>query len=168
MKFAHQMTYAAPAPAVYAMLTDPKFQERRCAAGNPLESSSSVDRADDGGATIHLMRLLSVNLPGMLQKLAGDKIRLTETQTWAGGPADADRRDGTLEVRIHGQSGGVDGRLTMQGTGSQTTIGLEADIKINVPLVGGKIENYVAEMLGKFLAKDEELGTAWLKGEIQA
>jgi hypothetical protein len=168
MKFAHQMTYAAPVPAVYAMLTDPKFQERRCAAGNPLDSSSSVDHADDGGATIHLMRLLSVNLPGMLQKLAGDKIRLTETQTWAGGPADADRRDGRLEVRIHGQSGGVDGRLTMQGTDAQTTVGLEADIKINVPLVGGKIENYVAEMLGKFLAKDEELGTAWLKGEIKA
>lgn len=167
MKFAHEMTYDAPAPAVYAMLTDPKFQERRCAAGNPVESSSSVDRAEDGGATIHLMRLLSVQLPGMLQKLTGDKIRLTETQTWAGGPADAGQRQGTLEVRIAGQSGGVDGRLVMKGTESRTTIALDADIKINVPLVGGKIENYVAEMIGKFLAKDEELGAAWLKGEIK-
>lgn len=167
MKFAHQMTYDAPAPAVYAMLTDPKFQERRCSAGNPVEFSSSVDPADDGGATIHLMRLLQVNLPGMLQKLTGERIRLTETQTWAGGPADADQRDGRLEVRIAGQSGGVDGRLTMKGTQATTTVSLDADIKINVPLVGGKIENYVAEMIGKFLGKDEELGAAWLKGELK-
>ena len=167
MKFVHEMTYDAPAHAVYTMLTDPKFQERRCAAGNPVESSSSVDATDGGGAVIHLMRLLSVNLPGMLQKLTGDKIRLTETQTWAAGPVDAAQRAGTLEVRIAGQSGGVDGRLTMQGTDARTTVDLDADIKINVPLVGGKIENYVAEMIGKFLAKDQELGNAWLKGEVQ-
>lgn len=162
MNLAHQMTYDAPPPAVYAMVTDPEFQDRRAQAGNPVEADSSVTTDADGGATIEVSRLLAVELPGMLQKLVGDKIRIKETQIWLPGPAEAVNREGRLEVRIAGQSGGVDGVLTMAGTAERTVISLEATIKVNVPLVGGKIESSVADMLLKFLTKEEELGRAWL------
>lgn len=162
MKLVHVMTYDAPAAEVYAMLTDPEFQERRAQAGNPVECAASVSSNGDGGATIEVSRLLAVELPGMLQRLTGDKIRIKETQTWVPGPADADTREGRLEVRIAGQSGGVDGTLRMTGTAKQTRIDLDATIKANLPLVGGKIESFVAEMLTKFLTKEEELGRAWL------
>jgi hypothetical protein len=33
---------------------------------------------------------------------------------------------------------------------------------VKVPLVGGKVESYVAGMLDKLLTKDAELGRAWL------
>lgn len=168
MKLTHVMSYDAPAPVVYAMLTDPEFQDRRSKAGNPVECDASVTANADGGATIEVSRLLSVDLPGMLQKLTGGKIRIKETQTWAPGPADADNRSGRIAVRLAGQNGGVDGTLTMSGTGDKTVVDLDADIKVNVPLVGAKIESSVAEMLVKFLSKEQELGRAWLSGDVTA
>ncbi len=165
MKLTHQMTYDAPAPTVYAMLTDPVFQDRRAQAGKPVEADASVTTTDDGGSEINVNRLLAVELPGMLQKLVGDNIRIKETQTWLAAPTDAMNRDGRIAVRIAGQGGGVDGTLRMTSTASETTVDVDATIKVNVPLVGGKIESYVAEMLVKFLNKEEELGRAWLKGD---
>lgn len=168
MKLTHVMSYDAPAPAVYAMLTDPEFQDRRSKAGNPLECDAAVTANVDGGATIEVSRLLSVDLPGMLQKLTGGKIRISETQTWAPGPADAENRSGRIAVRISGQSGGVDGTLKMTSSCDKTVIDFDADIKVNVPLVGGKIESSVAEMLVKYMTKEQELGRAWLSGDVTA
>ncbi|MGQ0844683.1 MAG: DUF2505 domain-containing protein [Sporichthyaceae bacterium] len=168
MKLTHVMTYDAPAGAVYAMLTDPEFQDGRAQAGNPLEASASVTAGADGGATIAVSRLLAIDLGGMLQKVIGDKIRIEETQTWLPGPLDADAREGALKAVIPGQPAGVNGRLVMSGAGAQTTIRLDAEIKVSVPMIGGKAESMIAEVLTKFLDKEEELGRAWLSGDAKA
>jgi hypothetical protein len=161
------MSYPAPAPAVYRMMTDPEFQRQRAKAGNPEQADSSVVTTDDGDVLITLDRLLAVQLPGMLQKLTGDKVRIHETQTWHHADPEATKRDGRLTVGVAGHSGGVEGTLHLDGSPDATAVVVDAEIKIGVPLVGGKIESWIAEMLTKFLTKDEELGRAWLNGSAK-
>ena len=164
MKFHHEMSYEAPAPAVYRMITDPEFQAQRAKAGNPVQADSSVVTESDGDVTITVDRLLAVQLPGMLQRLTGERVRIHETQTWRQADMEATRRDGRLTVGVAGHPGGVDGTLHLEGSPSATAITVEAEIKVGVPLVGGKIESWIAEMLTRFLTKEEELGRAWLNG----
>jgi hypothetical protein len=35
---------------------------------------------------------------------------------------------------------------------------------VKVPLIGGKVESYVASILDRLLNKDDEIGKAWLAG----
>ena len=81
---------------------------------------------------------------------------------------DATGREGILKATIPSHPAGVNGRLVMTGTSSGTSIRLDADIKVNVPMIGGKAETMIAEVLTKFLVKEEELGRAWLSGDVTA
>jgi len=162
MNFSHVMTYDAAVPTVYTMLTDPAFQAARAQAGKPVQAESSVVTGPDGGAVITLHRVVAVRLPGLLQQMTGDKADITEIQTWHPAPADAGVREGRLQVNLAGHSGGVDGVLRLDGEAAVTTLTVQADIKVRMPLVGGKIENFIAEMLTKFLNSDQEVGRAWL------
>jgi hypothetical protein len=144
------------------MMVDPTFQAQRAKAGNPVHSESSVTPEPDGGSVITVSRLMAVDLPGMLQKLIGDKINIFETQTWRGAQLTALRREGVIRAGMVGQPGGVDGTLLLEGTDSGTTVTVEAEIKANVPLVGARVESFVADMLAKFMTKEQEIGRAWL------
>jgi hypothetical protein len=123
-----------------------------------------VTPAPDGGSVITVNRLMAVDLPGMLQKLIGDKINIVETQTWRGAERAALRRTGVIQAGMVGQPGGVDGTLLLEGTDSHTTVTVDADIKVNVPLVGGRVESFVADILLKVMSKEQEIGRAWLAG----
>jgi hypothetical protein len=162
MKFHHEMTYRAPPPVVYRMLTDPQFQEQRAKAGNPEQAESSVVTTPDGDVIITVNRLLAVQLPGMLQRLTGDRVRILETQTWLHLDPAAVTRHGQLTAGVAGHPGGVEGTLHLAETETGTTFAVDAEIKVNVPLVGGKIESFIAEMLTKLMTKEQELGRAWL------
>ena len=156
-RYAHSFTWDAPAAAVYAMITDPAYQEQRSQAGSPLRAESSVTPTA-GGATISVFRQMAIDPPGFIKSFVGDSIGIQETQTWAG-PTEAD-----LLVEILKQPGGVKGTLRLSESGSSTVVTVDAEIAVKVPLVGGKVEGYVADILDRLLNKDEELGQAWLAG----
>jgi hypothetical protein len=167
MKFHHEISYEAPTSAVHRMITDPEFQSQRAKAGNPEQAESSVVTTPDGEVTITVNRLMAVQLPGMLQRLTGDRVRILETQTWQPDDPEATTQTGRLTAGISGHPGGVEGTLRLAGGPDGTTVTVDADIKVNVPLVGGKIEGFIAEMLIKFLNKEQELGRAWLSKPME-
>jgi hypothetical protein len=154
-RYSHTFTWDAPASTVYAMITDPAYQEQRSQAGNPIRAESSVSPTADG-ATISVFRQMRIDPPGFIKSFVGDSIGIKETQTWAG-PTLA-----TLSVQIVKQPGGVEGTLRLTESGSSTAVTVDAEITVRAPLIGGKIEGYVAGILDRLLASDEELGKAWL------
>jgi hypothetical protein len=161
MRYQHTMTYDAPVAVVYKMLTDPAFQEQRAQWGRPVASGSSVTPGAGDGVTIAVSRTLHIDPPGFLKALVGNQITILESQTWGDGNGASDRT-GSLVVEIKGQPGGVNGTLHLTEDAGVTTVDVDAEVKVKVPLVGGKVESYVAGMLDKLLAKDAELGRDWL------
>ncbi len=145
-RYSHTFTWDAPAAAVFAMVTDPAYQAQRAQAGNPLRAESSV------------FRQLSIDPPGFLKNFVGNSIGIQETQTWR------DPTSATLLVEILKQPGDVKGTLRLSESGSTTTVTVDAEIAVRVPLMGGKVEGYVAGILDQLLAKDEAIGKAWLAG----
>lgn len=154
-RYQHTMTWDAPAAAVYAMITDPAFQEQRSQAGNPIRAESAV-APTGSGATVSVFRQMSIDPPGFIKNFVGDSIGIQETQTWTS-PTTA-----TLLVEILKQPGDVKGTVRLSESGGSTVVTVDAEIAVKVPLVGGKVEGYVAGILDKLLTKDEEIGKAWL------
>ncbi len=156
-RYHHTMTWDAPAAAVYSMITDPGYQQQRSQAGSPIRAESSVTPTGDG-ATISVFRQMAIDPPGFIKSFVGDSIGIQETQTWTT-PTRA-----TLLVQILKQPGDVKGTLQLRESGSSTVVTVEAEISVRAPLIGGKVEGYVAGILDRLLDKDDEIGQAWLAG----
>lgn len=162
MRYSKTLTYVAPAAAVYAMITDPKFQQRRSKVGRPQHAEVSVVPGPGDGATVTLVRKMAIDLPAFIRKVAKPTFTLTEVQTWpdAGG---AGARAGSLRATVAGYSGGTTGTLRLTEAAGTTTVAIDADIVVKIPLLGPKIERVAAGMLDKLLSRDQQIGADYLK-----
>jgi hypothetical protein len=154
-RYSHTFIWDAPLDAIHAMWTDPVFQERRAQAGSPVRAEAKV--TDTGaGVQISVFRQMRIDPPGFLKNFVGDSIGIQETQVWDT-PA-----SGTLLVEIQKQPGDVRGTIRAVESGGTTTVTVDAEVTVRVPLVGSKVEGYVASILQKLLDHDAELGKEWL------
>ncbi len=56
------------------------------------------------------------------------------------------------------------GSITLAPHGSGTRELVELEIKVKVPLLGGKLESLMAEQVKEGYLLEHEVGTAWLAG----
>lgn len=162
MRYHHTMTYDAPGPVVFAMITDPAFQAERCQAGDPVHAESSVEPGVGDGVIINVSRRMRVEPPGFVKRFTGDQLTIAEMQEWHDSGGTLAVRDGTLRVEVPGQPADVTGTLRLDEVNGGTNVTVDAEVKVHVPLFGSKVEGYIAGILDKLLAKDAEVGTAWL------
>lgn len=157
MRFDHVNSYPAPADAVLGMLTDPAFRERVCQAQRALDHTVTVTGAG-AGATVEISRTQSMRgAPAAVTKVVGDTVRIVQRETWTG-PDTAD-----LVIDIPGKPGQMRAAIRLQpradGGCDQVFTG---EVKVKVPLVGGKLEGLIGNILVKALEREVTVGTAWL------
>ena len=146
---------------VAAMLLDPSFREAVCDYQGVLRRSASVGPAG-GGQKLVLDFAHGVDrVPSFARKFVGDEIPIHQEETWTGPQAD-------VHVTIPGKPGDMTGaiRLAQRGDEVVQTVGLQ--VKVGIPLVGGKIEELIAGLLGKAFRAENKVGEKWLAGEWQA
>jgi carbon monoxide dehydrogenase subunit G len=166
VQYKKEFTYDAPAADVYAMILDPKFQTRRSKVGKPERAEVSVVPGPGDGGTVTLVRVIALNLPAFIKKIAGVRFTLTEVQKWPAGDSDpAQGRTGTLDATVKGYSGGAHGTLRLSESAGRTTVAVTVDINVKIRLIGGRIEQVAAGMLDKLLAREQKIGRDWLKGK---
>lgn len=159
MQFSFDVTYDAPLDEVRAMLADPDFREKVCERAKTLEHEVEVTPAGDG-MVVRVDQTLPVDkMPSFAQKVVGDRIRIVQEERWSG-DSGAD-----LDVTIPGKPGTVKGRVELAEVAGGTQETVSGDVKVSLPLVGGKLERLVADMLGAALRNEHRVGTAWLAGD---
>ncbi len=162
MRLSAEIHYDVAPDVVFAMLVDPRFQERKCLATGAVEHTVDVTVADDGGARITTRRRLPTeDVPDFVRSFMGATLTVVEVDDW--GPAQADGgRSGSVSVDIVGAPVRLSGRLELSADGGQTHESIEGDVKASVPLVGGKIEQAVEPALLAAIRAEQEAGTRWL------
>lgn len=148
-----ELAYAAAPDAVHAMLLDPAFREESLARQHVLRGSA---KADGERMTIEQVQSAG-SLPSFARKLVGDEIVILQQEWWTSATA-AD-----VHVTIPGKPGDMSGTIRLTPDGAGTLEVVEMTIRVGIPLVAGKIEKLVAEMLGKALDKEHEAGQDWLR-----
>ncbi|MBB6626873.1 DUF2505 domain-containing protein [Nocardioides sp. KIGAM211] len=157
-RITHELTYDAPLADVAAMLADPAFREQVCDDQHVLRHEVSVSgSAEDGDLEVTIDQVQAADgIPSFAKKFVGDEINIVQVETWTSPEA------GDISVTIPGKPGQMSGTAVLAESGGTTTETVTLDIKVNIPLVGGKIEGLVADLLLKALKSENRTGRAYL------
>ena len=156
MDFRHELTYDAPPDEVFAMLADPAFREDVCEFQKVLRATATVE-ADGGTTTVVVDQVQPADgIPSFAKKFVGEEIHIVQREDWSS-PTAAD-----LQVTIPGKPGEMAGTIRLTDSGGTTTETVEVSIRVRIPLVGGRIEGLIADLLRKALRAEEKVGNAYL------
>jgi uncharacterized protein YndB with AHSA1/START domain len=129
---------------VFALITDPDFVTRKYEALGGTDVA--VDRSDDdaGGYEVVTKRTMTVDLPGFAKRVMTPSNTAVQTENWSAAAADGSRLC-TYHVEIQGLPSKVTGTLTLTADGGGTKQVIDADLKVSIPLIGGKLEKFGVE-----------------------
>lgn len=161
-RIAHRTRSAHPAAEVYAALVDPAYLESRLAElGGP--GAAVLERTDDAGVVRYRIRhgIDERNLPPLVRSLVGGTLSVERTETWQ--PTSSGHYAGTVEAGVPGAPGWIRGGMRLDDVpdgGSELVV--DGETKMNVPLLGGTIEDVIADNLVTLLDAETAFTTRWL------
>ena len=150
------MTYDAALLDVSAMLDDPAYRDRVMRAQGGV--SGTFEITTDGDITTAVVDQVqpAAGLPSYATKLVGSEINIVQREVWTS----AEYAD--LHVTIPGKPGKMVGSISLVEDGGTTTETVAVEITVSIPLVGGKIEKLIADMLLKALRAEEQVAHDYL------
>ncbi len=145
---------------VRAMLGDPEFRQAVCTYQQVEDSGVTIEEYDDGSMTVDLERTYGTTLvPSFARKFVGATIDLVQREEWST-PTEA-----TFDVSIPGKPGEMHGTAKLVQNGPDTVENIAMDVRVSVPLVGGKLEDLIAGLLKDAFRAENKVGLKWLAGE---
>lgn len=163
----HSLDYAASVAAVHAALVDEDYWHARVAAVGGAGATLDAVEATDGGISVRLtQRIAAEHLPSIVRKVKSGDLTVARTETW-GRCADA-RAAGDFSVLIAGTPITMRGTHTLSGGDgesggdAQCTVATTGQAQVSVPLIGGKIEQVIAENITRLLELEHQFTAQWL------
>src|SRR3954464_6997160 len=128
--------FDADVEAVYRLMSDQEFMVRKYADLGATDIQIDSDGREDGPRLV-TRRKVTVDLPGFARKVMSPTNTVLQTDEWA--PADdAGRRVCTYSVEVQGVPSRIDGTVTLAPDGDSTRQDVEAEVKVSIPLLGGR------------------------------
>ena len=157
MKFRHELSYDAPPERVFEMLADPEFRRAACAAMEVISADVQLER-DGQGFTLVIDQLQNTqDLPGFARTFAGESTQAIQREVWRS------QESGDLSIESPGKPTSARGTIRLEPSGGGTTEVVELELKVKVPLIGGKLEKLMAEKVASGMDVEHGVGTTWLK-----
>ncbi|MEU8227355.1 DUF2505 domain-containing protein [Kribbella sp. NPDC048915] len=158
-------TYDASPEEVFAMITDVTFQEQVFERARARSYDVVVgDEGEDVAVQVHWLTQVS-DVPVVVRRFVGHTLELEQSKTWHRADGDGARLadvDGALTggpVRLTGTT-----RIVPEGNG--TTQAFDLQVTASVPVVGGRLEQVVADAVRFRLEKKFEVAWSWLSGAL--
>jgi hypothetical protein len=159
MRFSHDLTYDAAPEAVLAMLSDPAFREKVCGAMHVVRHDVAVDGSGAGMSVLVDQTQRARGIPSFAKKFVGEEIRIVQRESWQ------DAAGASLDLDIPGKPAAFHGTIALAEDGKGTVETVRGEVKVKVPLVGGKLEGLVGDLLRAALEAEQRVGRAWLAGD---
>ncbi len=101
-------------------------------------------------------------LPGVVQQFHPGDLSIVREEVWT--PVDGDKATATVTGSIPGAPVSLTGTavLTAAGKGG-SRLQFNASVEVRIPLVGGKVENFIGSQLVELLIAEQRFTTAWIK-----
>lgn len=163
MRLNERLDYPAAPDHVYAMVTDKAFRDDVCEATGAVSWSVEVDNSPDGaeyGAAVTVRRVLPADVPEMMKRLVGETIEVVQTEQWES--ADGDSRRAEVLVEIADQPARMIGTAVIEPAGDGASLTLEGDVKVAVPMLGGRLEKEVTKVIQSALRIEQRRGVRYL------
>jgi hypothetical protein len=157
MKFRTELSYDASLDEVFAMLSDPAFREQVAEAQEVVSVDVRLTPTDDGFTLISDQVQNTENLPAIAKKITGDTTQAVITEEWTS------HTSGSISITAPGKPTAASGTITLAPDGDGTVEIVELDVKVKVPLVGGKLEKLMADNIESGFRVEHTVGRAWLQ-----
>ena len=140
MKVTHR--FDADVETVYALMSDPDFIARKYADAGASDIQVDTDKREEGPRVVS-RRKMTVDLPGFAKKVMQPTNTVVQTDQWS--PDDSGRRVCRYTVEVQGVPSRIDGTVTLSADGAGTRQDVEAEVKVSIPLLGGKLEKFAVD-----------------------
>ncbi|MEU7812661.1 DUF2505 domain-containing protein [Pseudonocardia sp. NPDC049154] len=144
-----------PVDTVYATMVDREVLGDRLATMGGPGAAILEYTGDENGAKYRIRHGIDEkDLPGVVKSFVGSRgITIERDESWT---RSGDGYDGTVGVELPGMPANAQGtmRLTPRGEGSELVV--KIDVTVKVPIIGGKIEESVAQQIHHLLEMETE------------
>ncbi|MCE0767478.1 DUF2505 domain-containing protein [Pseudonocardia kujensis] len=144
-----------PVDRVYAALVDRQILSDRLATMGGPGAAILEYTGDENGCKYRIRHGIDEkDLPGVVKSFVGSRgITIERDESWT---RSGDGYDGTVGVELPGMPAGAQGtmRLAPKGEGSELVVNV--DVTVKVPILGGKIEESVAQQIHRLLEMETE------------
>lgn len=136
--------------------------ERLADSGVDHATLDSLEVGDHGGIDVVTTQLLRRDrLPGVVTQFHAGDLSIVREETWS--PV----RDGEATAAVTGSIAGAPVSLSgsaVLGPGGPggSRLAFTATVEVRIPLVGGKVENFIGSQLVELLIAEQRFTTAWI------
>jgi hypothetical protein len=162
MELSHDLSYDASPGEVAAMLADRAFRERVCEAMGSTHWDVTIDGTTGAGPGMRVVvdqTRATKGVPAVARRFVGDEIRIVRRESWT----NESRADLTIDVP--GKPATFAGAIALVAGGGRTVMSVTGDITVRIPMLGGRLEGLVADVLRAGFDAEHRVGRAWLAGD---
>lgn len=157
----HQARYPASPAALHAAVTDEAYWRARVAAVGGRGATLDALDVVDGTITVRLtQKIAAEHLPSIVQKISSGDLAVQRTEFW--GALQDSGSAGTFTAEVPGRPITMRGRHAITGDDSSCTARSSGEVRVSVPLIGGKIEAIIAENITELLVVEQRFTAQWL------
>jgi hypothetical protein len=118
---------------------------------------------DDGAIRVRTTQTLRADrLPAVVSQFHRGDLSFVRQEVWT--PVQGGQSSGTITGTIPGAPAGLSGSAVLGPAGSGSRLAFTATVEVRVPLVGGKIENFIGNQLVDLLIAEQRFTTGWIAG----
>lgn len=158
-KFSNTLVYDADLDAMWQMMTGQDWWTAKYQALGADNIVYNTFDVTDTSFTIVSERDVPADLPSFAKKIIGDTNHVTQTEKWTRNP---DTATATIEILIKNIPGGTTGTMKITPSGSGTTWRSDFDIKVGIPMVGGKLEGIIKDETASNFEQEKTFNDQWL------
>jgi Protein of unknown function (DUF2505) len=155
--------YEGSVEQVHQAFSDEQYWLARLADSGADDYSLDSMTVDGQGIDIGTtQRLRADRLPGVVTQFHRGDLRLVREETWT--PIRDGQATATIKLRIIGAPATLSGTavLAPAKSGGGSRLEFKATVQVDVPLVGGKIENFIGSQLVELLIAEQRFTTVWI------
>jgi hypothetical protein len=157
----HRATTRWTADQVHAALVDPTYLRDRLSTLGGTNASLLEHQVDGEKVSLRLRHgVPATELPSAVRAFLKGDLVIERTEEW-------DRNGdggwlGRVQAGIPGVPGHIRGAMRLSDNGDGSTMEMRGEVAVNIPFVGGKVEEVVSGQIVKLLTREFEHTQQWL------
>jgi hypothetical protein len=155
-------SYPYPVTTVAAVLVDPDYLSARLAAigGEQAALLSHKHDAKDNIVIVQRQGIPTKHLPSFVRAIVPGDIVIERAETWR---THGEGATCVVKATVSGAPATIEGSLDLEPDGPEScTLATLLNVRVSVPIVGGKVEKVVIEQLLRLLDKEHKFAIEWL------
>jgi hypothetical protein len=155
--------YEGSVEQVHSAFRDERYWLARLTeSGADIYSLDSIDYPGGGIDVITTQTLRADRLPGVVTQFHRGDLSFVREETWT--PVTEGLTSATVRGSITGAPATLRGTavLAPAKAGPGSRLNFSTTVEVNIPLVGGKIENFIGSQLLDLLIREQRFTTAWI------